>query len=311
MSTFNQYLLFVKRLLSLFVFQAVIVGSPLLLAASDDEKSRNEILDDCLAAFLCNYRNDNNMAPNARLDQNIFNLIRENARQSMLDIMIPPTASAPYTGLTEGSVATLTPQNGTALAGGLGLDDPFNLEYFLSAQNNGDIGDIGGDERAPRYNDVLAELGAGSKLTHWIWYIFPQGNIYPYLGYRPSSAARRFALTGIEAAQAYLQNELLCQRLTDCTKNVIQRLNKGQSLEYILGNDASKFISSMTLFSRAQQGANPHSPNIFSEALWAAQVGEDPVTVRFLEDSDANSGSHEDSKPAARKSRFSRFSKKK
>ena len=121
--------------------------------------------------------------------------------------------------------------------------DPFNLQRFVEAQD-----DV--------YESVVAELKAGRKTSHWMWFIFPQ---IAGLGF--SSTARRFAISGGPEAIAYLEHPVLGPRLLECTRlvNEIQ----GRTLWEIFGSpDDLKFCSSMTLFALSAA-----EPGIFHEAL--------------------------------------------
>lgn len=111
------------------------------------------------------------------------------------------------------------------------MDDRFDLERFVKAQD-----DV--------YAQVLAELRAGRKKSHWMWFIFPQIE-----GLGTSPMAMRFAISGREEAIAYLAHPLLGQRLHECTKLVLAAPDR--SIEAILGYpDDMKFRSSMTLFAK-------------------------------------------------------------
>lgn len=121
--------------------------------------------------------------------------------------------------------------------------DPFELERFVAAQ-------------AEPYASALAELRAGHKRSHWMWFVFPQIE-----GLGSSFMAQRYALSGLAEARAYLAHPVLGARLLECTRtlNALQ----GRSAQQIFGaTDAMKFRSSMTLFDAA---AGPGSE--FSRAL--------------------------------------------
>jgi uncharacterized protein (DUF1810 family) len=110
--------------------------------------------------------------------------------------------------------------------------DPFNLQRFVDAQDR-------------VYDQVLAELRAGRKRSHWIWFIFPQlaalGN---------SSTAKHFGIDSLSEAQAYLAHPVLGARLRECTRLVMAI--DGRSVDDIFGwPDNLKVRSSMTLFARA------------------------------------------------------------
>ena len=110
--------------------------------------------------------------------------------------------------------------------------DSFNLERFVTAQ-------------APLFKTVLAELQAGRKRTHWIWFIFPQ---LADLG--QSSTARFYGIGSLEEARAYLAHPVLGPRLDQCTRIVLE--SESPSVHAIFGSpDDLKFRSCMTLFSQA------------------------------------------------------------
>lgn len=115
-------------------------------------------------------------------------------------------------------------------------DDRFDLERFVRAQD-----DV--------YAGVLAELRAGRKTGHWIWFIFPQ---MAGLGRSPTS--RFYAITSLEEARAYLAHPVLGPRLLACVDEVLAS-PAGVSAVDIFGElDARKVQSSMTLFWRANPG---------------------------------------------------------
>lgn len=138
-------------------------------------------------------------------------------------------------------------------------DDPYDLQRFVAAQE-------GVWERA------LAELQAGAKRSHWMWFVFPQIE-----GLGHSAMARRYAISGLEEARAYLAHPLLGRRLLACTTAMND--HEGKSARTILGQpDDVKFRSSMTLFA----AAGPGEP-AFAEALARYFGGErDPATLSRL-----------------------------
>lgn len=112
------------------------------------------------------------------------------------------------------------------------MSDAYNIQRFLTAQ-------------APTYHNVLAELRAGRKSSHWIWFIFPQ---IQSLGH--SSMAQQFAIGSLDEAKAYLQHPILGPRLRACTQLVLDM--NGRSAEEIFSYpDNLKFRSCMTLFMTA------------------------------------------------------------
>jgi len=134
-----------------------------------------------------------------------------------------------------------------------------NLQRFLEAQNC-------------VYQEVLAELTAGSKRTHWMWFIFPQ-----LAGLGSSPTARFYALSGIAEARAYLTHAVLGPRLQECTE--LANAVRGRTAREIFGApDHLKFRSSMTLFAHTA-GAE----SVFREALARYFDGEpDPLTLQLL-----------------------------
>lgn len=92
------------------------------------------------------------------------------------------------------------------------------------------------------YERALAEIVAGRKRTHWMWYIFPQ---IDGLGF--SSISRRFSIKGVEEAKAYLDHPVLGPRLLKCAEAVIGV--EGRSATEIFGSpDDMKLKSCATLF---------------------------------------------------------------
>ena len=123
------------------------------------------------------------------------------------------------------------------------MTNPHNLQRFLSAQ-------------APVIEQVRAELRAGCKRGHWMWFVFPQ-----IAGLGHSDMARRFASASLDEARAYLAHEILGARLIECAALIVAV--EGRSIGEIFGSpDDLKFHSSMTLFARAA----PQEP-VFKEAL--------------------------------------------
>jgi len=110
--------------------------------------------------------------------------------------------------------------------------DPFDLQRFVDAQDR-------------VYDQVLGELRAGAKRSHWIWFIFPQ---LAALG--SSSTAKRFGIASLAEAQAYLAHPVLGARLHECARLVVAI--DGRSVDDIFGwPDNLKVRSSMTLFAHA------------------------------------------------------------
>ena len=123
------------------------------------------------------------------------------------------------------------------------------LQRFIEAQNDS-------------YDQALKEIINGRKLTHWIWYIFPQ---IKGLGFSYNS--EYYGITSLQEARDYLENELLRKRLFKITESLL--MHKGKDIESIMGDiDAMKLKSSMTLFDAVQPGS------IFGEVLDEFYGGE-------------------------------------
>jgi uncharacterized protein (DUF1810 family) len=139
------------------------------------------------------------------------------------------------------------------------MDTPPDLQRFVLAQE-------------PVYSSALAELQAGSKRTHWMWFIFPQ-----IAGLGHSAMAQRYAIESASEALAYLQHPVLGPRLRTCTQAVLDV--EGRSADQIFGSpDNMKFRSSMTLFAHVA----PDEP-MFAAALAKYFAGEpDDRTLKLL-----------------------------
>lgn len=98
------------------------------------------------------------------------------------------------------------------------------------------------------YTTALAEIRAGRKSSHWIWYIFPQID-----GLGRSSTAREYALRDLDEACAYLRDPLLRARYEEIAGAVSEQLAQGVPVEDLMGGstDALKLASSLTLFRAA------------------------------------------------------------
>lgn len=138
-------------------------------------------------------------------------------------------------------------------------DDVFDLNRFVQAQ-------------AGSYAAALAELHAGRKRSHWMWFIFPQ-----LRGLGSSPMAQAYGISGLAEARAYMAHPLLGPRLVECVQALLA--HAGQPAEAILGGiDALKLRSCLTLFARAA----PDVPQ-FARALEAFHGGvPDPRTLQML-----------------------------
>ncbi|MDO8544070.1 MAG: DUF1810 family protein [Opitutaceae bacterium] len=128
-----------------------------------------------------------------------------------------------------------------------------SLERFRTAQ----------DSRHGGFETALAELKAGRKRSHWIWYVFPQ-----LAGLGNSSPARTYALRDLNEAVEYRCDPVLGPRLAAITDVVARQLASGVGLEHLMGShiDALKLVSSLTLFELALQGTGA-APPPYSDAL--------------------------------------------
>jgi uncharacterized protein (DUF1810 family) len=95
------------------------------------------------------------------------------------------------------------------------------------------------------YERALAEITAGRKRGHWIWYTFPQ-----IAGLGTSHMSQAYAIHDRAEAEEYLGHPLLSQRLLDIANAAADHLRKGVALNTLMGSsiDAAKLVSSMTLF---------------------------------------------------------------
>jgi uncharacterized protein (DUF1810 family) len=139
------------------------------------------------------------------------------------------------------------------------MDDPFNLQRFVAAQK-------------PVIDRVRAELRAGRKTSHWMWFVFPQ---IGGLGFSPM--ARLYAIGSTEEAKAYLAHPVLGPRLVECAQLVLR--TEGRTADAIFGEvDEVKLRSSMTLFAAVAKGEP-----VFREVLAKYFGGaSDPATLERL-----------------------------
>ena len=139
------------------------------------------------------------------------------------------------------------------------MTDPYNLRRFVDAQE-------------PVYDQARAELRAGRKHGHWMWFVFPQ-----LAGLGVSPMAMRYAISSLAEAAAYLDHSVLGPRLRECARMVIAI--EGHPIEDIFGYpDDLKFRSSMTLFARAAPDSK-----LFAEAIHRYfPDGFDPLTIERL-----------------------------
>jgi uncharacterized protein (DUF1810 family) len=114
------------------------------------------------------------------------------------------------------------------------MEDPFDLNRFVAVQ-------------ASSYDSALAEIAAGHKRSHWMWYVFPQ-----LAGLGSSAMAMRYAIRSLDEARAYLDHPLLGSRYGACVA-ALAALPEGTTARGVFGDiDAMKLCSSLTLFAAAR-----------------------------------------------------------
>jgi uncharacterized protein (DUF1810 family) len=125
------------------------------------------------------------------------------------------------------------------------VSDPPDLQRFVDAQEAGGT-----------YRQALAELRAGRKRSHWMWFVFPQ-----VAGLGRSATAQHYAISGLAEARSYLAHPVLGPRLLECARALVD--HGGTDPVAVLGGvDAQKLRSSMTLFAAAA----PDEP-VFGQVL--------------------------------------------
>ncbi|MCU1566292.1 MAG: hypothetical protein JWQ56_1229 [Pseudarthrobacter sp.] len=141
------------------------------------------------------------------------------------------------------------------------MNDRYDLERFVAAQNSGGI-----------YDQALAELQVGNKSGHWMWFVFPQ-----LAGLGHSETSRRYAISSLQEARDYLDHPVLGPRLLECAQ--VLSAHPDRTAEDIFGGiDARKLCSSMTLFLRAAPGET-----VFKTVLARFFDGQpDPATDDLL-----------------------------
>lgn len=145
------------------------------------------------------------------------------------------------------------------------IEKDFNLDRFIEAHNDD-------------YTRALKEVANGRKLTHWMWYIFPQ-----ITGLGMSENARYYEIKSLDEARAYLNNELLKSHLIEIS-NALLELYTNDPVEVFGDVDALKLKSSMTLFSYVSDDG------IFNKVIDKYFNGsKDLTTVRICEEMKARS----------------------
>jgi uncharacterized protein (DUF1810 family) len=137
--------------------------------------------------------------------------------------------------------------------------DPFDLQRFVSAQDR-------------VWPDVQAELAAGTKTSHWMWFVFPQ-----LAGLGRSGTARFYGIASLAEARAYWAHPVLGARLKECC-GLLTALQGRSALQVFGPIDALKLRSCLTLFERAA----PDEP-VFGRLLDKFYAGErDAATQQML-----------------------------
>ena len=143
------------------------------------------------------------------------------------------------------------------------MDDYYNLNRFLTAQKID-------------YQKALSEILNGKKVSHWMWYIFPQFN-----GLGRSITSKNYAIKSKNEALSYLKHPILGTRLTEITEVFLLIENK-TATEILGRTDSFKIKSSMTLFNSVQS-----QTNIFKEVLEKYFRGEKcQNTLRLIDQSE-------------------------
>jgi len=137
--------------------------------------------------------------------------------------------------------------------------DPFQLKRFVDAQ-----------ERS--FEIALAELKAGRKQSHWMWYIFPQ-----LAGLGRSPTAQFYGIRSLQEARAYLAHPLLAKRYREAVQAIFDWSGQRNAKEIVGTVDAMKLRSSLTLFETAS--GDP----LFAEALQTFFGEPDEATLHFLQ----------------------------
>lgn len=132
------------------------------------------------------------------------------------------------------------------------------------------------------FTQVLEEIKNGKKMSHWMWFVFPQ-----IAGLGKSDTAKKYEIANIEEAENYLKDELLSYRLIELTKIIAYDID-GKTAEEIFGfPDHLKFHSSITLFYSVVQSNKQVENNsdliCFEDTIKKYYDGKlDKVTLRIL-----------------------------
>jgi uncharacterized protein (DUF1810 family) len=145
------------------------------------------------------------------------------------------------------------------------MNDPWNLQRFVDAQES-------------NYDEACAELRAGRKRSHWMWFIFPQ-----IAGLGHSAMAQRYAIASLAEAAAYLAHPLLGPRLRSCSR-LVADCRAGTVSDIFGSPDDLKFHSSMTLFRAAAEAGDERDSEVFQQCLDRYFAGQpDSLTVEKIQ----------------------------
>jgi uncharacterized protein (DUF1810 family) len=135
------------------------------------------------------------------------------------------------------------------------MQDPHQLQRFVEAQ-------------APVYEQAWEELRRGRKVSHWMWFIFPQ-----LKGLGTSEMAQRYAIASRAEATAYLEHATLGPRLRDCTR-LVNQIDARPLIQIFGTPDDMKFRSSMTLFAQVAQDNQAFVAALakYCDSQWDAQT---------------------------------------
>jgi uncharacterized protein (DUF1810 family) len=144
----------------------------------------------------------------------------------------------------------------------------------MADTNDGDPHDLGRFVHAQEgnYERALAEITAGRKRSHWMWYVFPQ---FDGLGFSPTS--RRYSIKSVAEARAYLAHPVLGPRLTECAEAAL-RVEGRSALEVFGSPDDMKLRSCATLFAHVSPAGS-----VFERLLDRYFAGQrDDRTLRLI-----------------------------
>jgi uncharacterized protein (DUF1810 family) len=128
----------------------------------------------------------------------------------------------------------------------------FELDRFHTAQNSNNFYY---NYSITNYESAIKELESGKKDSHWIWYIFPQ-----IKGLGQSNDSTYYGLSGLEEARAYLEDQILAERLYSCFKLTLEM---NADLFSVFYDDEKKVRACATIFSKA----NDHHSDLFDRVI--------------------------------------------